>query len=71
MANSSAVLGYIGTPLDETLDAEGFFHTGDGGHLDDTDRLFWEGRLTDIVKTGSAKIKSSDLRALAAERLTQ
>ena len=29
------MLGYIGTPLDETLDAEGFFRTGDGGYLDD------------------------------------
>ena len=28
------MLGYIGTPLDETLDAEGFFRTGDGGYLD-------------------------------------
>ena len=27
------MLGYIGTPLDETLDAEGFFPTGDGGYL--------------------------------------
>jgi fatty-acyl-CoA synthase len=25
------MLGYIGTPLDETLYAEGFFCTGDGG----------------------------------------
>ena len=28
------MLGYLGTPLDETLDAEGFFRTGDGGYLD-------------------------------------
>jgi fatty-acyl-CoA synthase len=50
------MLGYLGTPLDETLDAEGFFHTGDGGHLDDADRLFWEGRLTEIIKTGGANV---------------
>jgi fatty-acyl-CoA synthase len=35
------MLGYIGTPLDETLDAEGFFRTGDGGYLDEAGRLFW------------------------------
>ena len=29
------MLGYIGIPLDETLDADGFFRTGDGGYLDD------------------------------------
>lgn len=50
------MLGYLSTPLDETLDAEGFFHTGDGGHLDDADRLFWEGRLTEIIKTGGANV---------------
>ena len=50
------MLGYLGTPLDETLDAEGFFHTGDGGYLDDADRLFWEGRLTEIIKTGGANV---------------
>jgi fatty-acyl-CoA synthase len=50
------MLGYVGTPLDETLDAEGFLHTGDGGHLDDIGRLFWEGRLTDIIKTGGANV---------------
>ena len=50
------MLGYIGIPLDETLDAEGFFPTGDGGYLDDAGRLYWQGRLTDIVKTGGANV---------------
>ncbi|MFE3543054.1 class I adenylate-forming enzyme family protein [Nocardia sp. NPDC059177] len=50
------MLGYVGIPLDETLDAEGFFHTGDGGYLDDAGRLYWEGRLTDIIKTGGANV---------------
>ncbi|GAA2734386.1 class I adenylate-forming enzyme family protein [Actinocorallia aurantiaca] len=50
------MLGYAGTPLDETLDAGGFFHTGDGGYLDADGRLYWEGRLTDIIKTGGANV---------------
>ncbi|MFC8043854.1 AMP-binding protein [Nocardia sp. NPDC057353] len=50
------MLGYLGVPLDETVDADGYFHTGDGGHLDESDRLFWEGRLTDIIKTGGANV---------------
>ncbi len=50
------MLGYIGTPLDETLDAEGFFRTGDSGYFDDADRLYWEGRLTNIIKTGGANV---------------
>ncbi|MBH0780758.1 class I adenylate-forming enzyme family protein [Nocardia bovistercoris] len=50
------MLGYLGIPLDETLDADGYFRTGDGGYLDDTGRLYWEGRLTDIIKTGGANV---------------
>ena len=55
------MLGYIGTPLDETLDDDGFFHTGDGGYLDAEGRLFWEGRLTDIIKTGGANVSPREV----------
>lgn len=61
------MLGYIGTPLDETLDAEGFLCTGDGGYLDDAGRLFWEGRLTDIIKTGGANVSPLEVDASLAE----
>ena len=50
------MLGYIGIPLDETLDEEGFFRTGDAGHMDDRGRLIWYGRLTDVIKTGGANV---------------
>jgi fatty-acyl-CoA synthase len=50
------MLGYLGVPLDETLDVDGFFNTGDGGRIDERDRLFWEGRMTDIIKTGGANV---------------
>jgi fatty-acyl-CoA synthase len=50
------MLGYLGTPLSETLDDEGFFHSGDGGYIDDRGRLHFEGRLTDIIKTGGANV---------------
>ena len=60
------MLGYIGTPLDETLDAEGFFRTGDGGYVDDAGRLFWEGRLTDIIKTGGANVSPREVNEALA-----
>lgn len=50
------MLGYIGIPLDETLDADGFLRTGDGGYMDGQGRLYWEGRLNDIIKTGGANV---------------
>ncbi|RJF91178.1 class I adenylate-forming enzyme family protein [Sphingomonas cavernae] len=55
------MLGYVGIPLDETLDSEGFFRTGDGGYLDSTGRLFWEGRLNDIIKTGGANVSPVEI----------
>ena len=55
------MLGYVGIPLDETLDADGFFRTGDGGYVDDEGRLFWEGRLTDVIKTGGANVSPLEI----------
>jgi fatty-acyl-CoA synthase len=60
------MLGYVGVPRDETLDAEGFFHTGDGGYLDEAGRLFWEGRLTDVIKTGGANVSPLEIDELLA-----
>ena len=50
------MLGYVGIPLDQSTDSEGYFRTGDGGYLDEHGRLFWEGRLNDIIKTGGANV---------------
>jgi fatty-acyl-CoA synthase len=58
------MLGYIGIPRDETLDMGGFFHTGDGGYLDESGQLFWEGRLSDIIKTGGANVSPREIDAL-------
>ena len=33
------MLGYVGVPVEETFDAEGFFRTGDGGYIDARGRL--------------------------------
>jgi fatty-acyl-CoA synthase len=55
------MLGYLGIPLDETLDDEGYFHTGDGGSVDQLGRLFWDGRLNDIIKTGGANVSPVEI----------
>jgi fatty-acyl-CoA synthase len=60
------MLGYLGIPRDETLDAEGFFRTGDGGYLDESGQLFWEGRLSDIIKTGGANVSPREIDSLLA-----
>ena len=50
------MLGYLGIPNDEVLDAEGFYHAGDGGYLDERGRFVFQGRINDIVKTGGANV---------------
>jgi len=55
------MLGYLGIPLDETVDEEGFFHTNDGGYIDGQGRLVWEGRLNDIIKTGGANVSPLEI----------
>jgi fatty-acyl-CoA synthase len=64
---ATLMLGYLGTPLSDTLDPDGYLHTGDGGHLDPDGRLYWQGRLTDIIKTGGANVSPREVdEALAA-----
>ena len=60
------MLGYIGIPLDETLDGEGFLLTGDGGYIDEQGRLYWEGRLNDIIKTGGANVSPVEVDSVVA-----
>ena len=60
------MLGYVGTPLDETLDSEGFLRTGDGGSMDAQGRLYWEGRLNDIIKTGGANVSPVEVDIVIA-----
>lgn len=61
------MLGYIGIPLDESLDEDGFLRTGDGGYIDEQGRLFWEGRLNDIIKTGGANVSPLEIDEVIRE----
>jgi fatty-acyl-CoA synthase len=48
--------GYLGKAPEQCFDAEGFFCTGDGGRIDAEGRFFWEGRMTEMIKTGGANV---------------
>lgn len=61
---ATLMLGYLGVPLAETLDADGWFLTGDGGFIDAAGRLFWKGRLNDIIKTGGANVSPAEVDAV-------
>jgi fatty-acyl-CoA synthase len=55
------MMGYIGKTIEETFDSEGFFRTGDGGYVDAYGALFWEGRLTEMIKTGGADVSPIEI----------
>ena len=61
LKGATLMLGYVGVPLDETLDEDGYFRTGDGGYMDEDGRLYWEGRLNDIIKTGGANVSPIEI----------
>ncbi|MBU6268827.1 MAG: AMP-binding protein [Sphingomonadales bacterium] len=55
------MMGYLGIPLDQSVDEDGFLRTSDGGFLDAEGRLHWEGRLNDIIKTGGANVSPLEI----------
>jgi acyl-CoA synthetase (AMP-forming)/AMP-acid ligase II len=53
--------GYLGVAAEETFDADGFFHTGDAGSVDADGYVHWEGRRTEMIKTGGANVSPAEL----------
>jgi long-chain acyl-CoA synthetase len=54
----TVMLGYVGSPDDESVDAQGWLSTGDLGHLDADGYLFLDGRSKDIIIRGGENIAS-------------
>jgi fatty-acyl-CoA synthase len=50
----------------ECFDAEGFFHTGDCGRLDETGHLHFLGRLKDVIKTAGVNVAAAEVEAALA-----
>ncbi len=61
VAGASLMKGYVKVPREETFDADGFFHTGDAGWIDDDGYLHWTGRTSDMIKTGGANVSPVEI----------
>jgi acyl-CoA synthetase (AMP-forming)/AMP-acid ligase II len=51
---------------EETFDADGYYHTGDGGRFTRDGVLYFEGRLGDMIKTAGANVTPSEVEAALA-----
>lgn len=59
--------GYLGKSPEDCFDAEGFYRTSDGGWVDDAGTFFWDGRLTDMIKTGGANVSPLEVDEAVAK----
>ena len=57
--------GYYRQPeeTDKAFDAEGWFHTGDLGLLDEKGRICFRGRLKDLLKVGGENVSPLEIEA--------
>ena len=60
----SLMRGYHKIPPEQVFDADGYFHTQDGGSLDAEGALHWTGRLSNLIKTGGANVSPIEIQEL-------
>lgn len=55
------MLHYLGKAPEDCFDHEGFYCTGDRASIDSSGNLIWEGRMTDMIKTGGANVAPDEV----------
>jgi acyl-CoA synthetase (AMP-forming)/AMP-acid ligase II len=52
---------------EDVFDTDGFYHTGDAGHLDAEGYLFFKARLGEMIKTGGANVTPREVEIVVEE----
>jgi len=52
---------YLGATREESLDRDGFLHTGDVGFVDEAGEVHWTGRRSEMIKTAGANVSPAEL----------
>ena len=75
VAGATRMIGYLGRKPEDCVDADGFFHTGDAGHVRADGNVCWSGRRTEMIKTGGANVSPAEvevaLRACSPVKLSR
>jgi acyl-CoA synthetase (AMP-forming)/AMP-acid ligase II len=61
VSGAARMLGYLGRPPEACFDADGFFLTGDIGHVDPDGNVHYSGRGTEMIKTGGANVSPAEV----------
>jgi acyl-CoA synthetase (AMP-forming)/AMP-acid ligase II len=61
VSGATRMLGYLGRSPDECFDEDGFFPTGDAGHVSADGNVHWSGRRTEMIKTGGANVSPAEV----------
>jgi acyl-CoA synthetase (AMP-forming)/AMP-acid ligase II len=60
----NVMLGLHKVERERTFDADGFYHTGDGGFFDARGVLYFQGRLGEMIKSGGANVTPAEVEAV-------
>ncbi len=60
----SVMQGLYKVEREQVFDADGFYHTGDGGHFDADGHLFFSARLGDMIKTAGANVAPREVEVV-------
>ncbi len=56
--------GYLNNPDDQSIDEEGWYHTGDIGYVDDDDHFFIVDRVKELIKYKGMQVAPAELEAV-------
>jgi acyl-coenzyme A synthetase/AMP-(fatty) acid ligase len=62
----NVMLGLHKVERERVFDADGFYHTGDGGFFDERGVLYFQGRLGEMIKSGGANVTPAEVEAALA-----
>jgi len=64
----SVMQGLYKVVREDCFDNDGFYHTGDSGHLNEDGFLFFKARLGDLIKTGGANVAPREVEIVIDEQ---